>query len=208
MGAACPSQCPPRCSSGGGGQWRRRAAAPKTAAVGIAAAAGTLLVAQSGINISLRKHCLGGSPFFAACASFVVSWWIAGALVLVEICAGVRCECASIRRAPWYAYMGGFLGAMYIIPAILLTESLGFATFQLCATLGQLLCGVLCDAVGLLRLPRRLPTRARLCALCALAAATVLTLDKLEARGAWYALLGSCLIAAVAGSIFPVQARG
>ena len=196
---------------GGVGLARRSAAVSagtleRVSAFGLATFAGAALVVQNGINTNLRKHCLA-SPFAAGALSFAV-----GTLLLIGLCVGeimtgvARCDGASLRRAPWYAYLGGVLGTIYVTSAILLVEPLGFATFQLCATLGQLLSSVCVDAIGLLLLPRRAPTRWRIAAVFALAGAAALTLEKVEARGEWYVLLGTCAGAAGAGSIFPVQA--
>ena len=55
------------------------------------------------------------------------------------------------RNAPWYSFTGGLLGPVYVVGAILLSQELGFSTFQLCATVGQLIAALVVDAIGLVR---------------------------------------------------------
>ena len=54
---------------------------------------------------------------------------------------------------------------------------LGFASYQLLATLGQLVASLIADARGFLILPKRRPTPWRIAALCVPAGGAVLSFD-------------------------------
>ena len=83
---------------------------------------------------------------------------------------------------------------------------LGFASYQLLATLGQLVASLIADARGFLILPKRRPTPWRIAALCVLAGGAVLSIDPEFSDLAWYEGLGFGSLAFAAGTIFPVQA--
>mmetsp|Transcript_15901 Transcript_15901/g.31060 ORF Transcript_15901/g.31060 Transcript_15901/m.31060 type:complete len:410 (-) Transcript_15901:198-1427(-) len=116
---------------------------------------------------------------------------------------GTRCR---MLQAPWYAYTGGVLGPCYVVAAILLSKPLGFATFQLCSTLGQLTTSLLADSFGLLMLKRQRPTPLRILCIVLLALGTGLTIDSIDVSGPWYIIVLCCIAALAAGCIFPVQA--
>ena len=83
---------------------------------------------------------------------------------------------------------------------------LGFASYQLLATLGQLVASLIADARGFLILPKRRPTPWRIAALCVLAGGAVLSIDPEFSDLTWYEGLGFGSLAFAAGTIFPVQA--
>jgi uncharacterized membrane protein YdcZ (DUF606 family) len=96
----------------------------------LGAISGVLLVCQNGINTNLRHAALGEAPFVTACVSFSVGLAAISAVALAHgRLAGVRSDW-SFRGAPWYAYMGGVIGPVYVVVSLLLTEQLGYATFQ------------------------------------------------------------------------------
>jgi len=165
--------------------------------------AGLLLVTQNGLNTSLRRAAFP-NPFQTAAVSFSVGF---GCVFAAAMAHRPRCnDGASLRGAPWYAYLGGPLGCCYVVAAIFLSVSLGFATFQLAATLGQLSCSLVCDAIGFLVLPKRKPTRWRLLALATMCGATGMSIQGVSVEGNWLALVGFIVLAFASGCIFPVQA--
>jgi len=115
----------------------------------------------------------------------------------------------SLRHAPWYAYFGGVIGPVYVVAAIFLSEQLGFATFQLCAILGQVVTSLLLDWRGFLVLEKRPPTWLRIAASVALAGGTALTIEGVGeglAGQPWWVVTLCALAALPAGAILPVQA--
>ncbi|KAL1511819.1 hypothetical protein AB1Y20_005105 [Prymnesium parvum] len=172
-------------------------------------AAGVLLVVQNGVNTNLRREALGGSAFATGSVSFAVAF----CTMSFVICGhsqlpGVRRDW-SFRRAPLYSYLGGVIGPIYVISAVYLVELLSFATFQLCAILGQVIASLLMDWTGFLGLQKRSPTLVRLAASLALAGGTALTIDGVGEGfddEPWWALTLSILAAICAGAVLPIQA--
>ena len=171
-------------------------------ALALGAGAGAVLVTQNGINVNLCVLVLK-DPFLTALASFAVGWV---AVILAAVVHRPRCDGASLRKAPWYAYTGGVLGPVYVVAANVASPRLGFASYQLLATLGQLVASLIADARGFLILPKRRPTPWRIAALCVLAGGAVLSIDPEFSDLTWYEGLGFGSLAFAAGTIFPVQA--
>jgi transporter family-2 protein len=175
--------------------------------MGLSIVAGCLLVAQNGINTSLRRTAFP-NPFMTSAVSFSV-----GVIVLLIAAVAYRClsaapkaTWANLRLAPWYSYLGGPLGTCYVVAAVLLSSPLGFATFQLAATLGQLTSSLVCDAIGFLILPKRRPTLWRLLALLTMCGATAISIEGLSVQGEWYLVALYLVLAFASGTIFPLQA--
>ena len=176
-------------------------------AAAIGAIGGALLVSQNGINTNLRNHAWP-SGIIVSFISFSV-----GLVCIFTIALFHRPRCdVSLRHlrknTPWYAYTGGLLGPTYVIAAVFLSSRLGFAIFQLCATLGQMIGALVCDATGFLsdRGTRR-PSPLRLVALAGVSVGTGLTLD-IDGLNhePWWLVMLMCTASLFAGSIFPIQA--
>jgi transporter family-2 protein len=115
-----------------------------------------------------------------------------------------------IQETPWYAYMGGIFGAAWVTSAIYLAPKLGFATFQLAATAGQLLSGIVCDSIGLLHLTASTPTPWRVICTLFVVGGTALSAKwgnsaSEETHHQWKIFV-YIFLSALAGSVFPVQA--
>lgn len=175
--------------------------------MGLSVVAGCLLVAQNGINTSLRRTALP-NPFMTVATSFSIGAGVVIVAALVHDCLSTapKATWTSIRRAPWYSYLGGPLGTYYVVAAVLLSSPLGFATFQLAATLGQLTSSLVCDAIGFLILPKRRPTLWRLLALATMCGATAISIEGLSVQGDWWAVALYLVLSFSAGTIFPLQA--
>lgn len=55
---------------------------------------------------------------------------------------------AGFRETPWYSYIGGFLGAYYVIIVILFAQQLGNGTLTGIAVTAQLVTAILLDGFG------------------------------------------------------------
>ena len=99
----------------------------------LALAAGMAAPTQFAINSKLRQ--VVGGPVLAGAISFLV-----GTVVLVVATSFVvRCsvpDLGPITSAPWWMYLGGFLGAFYVVASVVITPRLGAAT-----TIGLFLAG-------------------------------------------------------------------
>lgn len=117
----------------------------------VALLGGGAFVLQQTVNASLRSAI--GSPFWAGLTNFVV-----GAVALSALLLAVREPIPSLQiaaRAPWYAWAGGLLGALYIVGTILLFPRLGAATVVGLFIVGQILSSLAFDQFGLLGVPVR-----------------------------------------------------
>lgn len=172
----------------------------------ISLGSGVFLVTQNGVNNALKEAVLPNA-FATGFVSFTCSLaFIATVAAMHKPCSGF-----SFFGAPWYAYTGGLLGPIYVMGAVVLADRLGFAVFQLCAIVGQLLVSLVCDATGFLSDTFRIPSAARLVALAGIVCGTALTMGNGLATSAlidapWYEavplLVGGCL----SGSGMPIQA--
>jgi bacterial/archaeal transporter family-2 protein len=107
-------------------------------------AAGAMLPFQFGINAQLA-HWLD-SPLRATLVSFAVGTLalLAVALVFVRgLPAGDR-----VSDAPWWVWVGGFLGAFYVLGSVVAAPKLGAATLVAVILAGQAVASLLVDHYG------------------------------------------------------------
>ena len=112
----------------------------------VALAAGVVLPVQFGVNSQLRTFV--GGPL-AAAISFVVGAVALGVAALVV----QRSLPGSVASAPWWAWTGGLLGALFVLASIILTPRLGAATTIGLILTGQVLASIVIDHFGLIRVP-------------------------------------------------------
>jgi bacterial/archaeal transporter family-2 protein len=122
----------------------------RTLAVALAALAGVLVGMQAPVNSRLGRN-LGSVQ--AATFSFLV-----GSLALVLIASlfyGGLGSFSSVGKAPWWALVGGLLGAVYVTVAILTVRTLGVSALTAAVIAGQLGVAVVIDRFGLLGVARQ-----------------------------------------------------
>jgi bacterial/archaeal transporter family-2 protein len=106
--------------------------------------AGAMIPFQVGVNSRLAVVVHG--PIRAALVSFVV-----GTIALLLLSAIVWKPLPSTGRlagAPWWAWIGGLLGAFYVAGSIVTGPRLGAATLIAAVVAGQSLASVLIDQFG------------------------------------------------------------
>jgi bacterial/archaeal transporter family-2 protein len=107
-----------------------------------ALAAGAMLPIQFGINAQLATW-VGGS-LRAALVSFAV-----GALgLLVAVLLAARGWPDRAGDAPWWVWIGGLLGAFYVLGSIVTAPKLGAATLVALILAGQAIASLLIDHYG------------------------------------------------------------
>jgi bacterial/archaeal transporter family-2 protein len=119
---------------------------------------GVLLILQVGINATLRQAL--GTPVAAALVSFLV-----GSLALALFLLVTRAPWpgrTQLWAAPWWAWLGGLLGAFYVLSTIIVGPRLGAAAMLALIVLGQLCASLLVDHYGWLGFPRHALTPLRL----------------------------------------------
>jgi transporter family-2 protein len=107
-------------------------------------AAGAMLPFQFGINSQLAEWV--GSPLRAALVSFAV-----GTLALLAVMLAAYRDWPSADRvsaAPWWVWVGGLLGAFYVLGSIVTAPKLGAATLVAVILAGQALASLLVDHYG------------------------------------------------------------
>jgi transporter family-2 protein len=122
----------------------------RTVAVLVAALAGTLVGMQAPINSRLGRA-VGSVQ--AASLSFVL-----GTVVLLAVAAfanGGFAAYTKVTAAPWWALIGGLLGAIYVTVAILTVRTLGASGLTAAVITGQLVISVVIDRFGLLGVARQ-----------------------------------------------------
>lgn len=110
---------------------------------------GVLLPVQAGINAQLRTAL--GEPIAAALVSFLVG---TAALALGAVITRAPVPVATGWAAsPWWYWMGGLIGAVYVAGAIVLAPRLGAATLIAAVVAGQMLASLVLDHYGWVGFP-------------------------------------------------------
>ena len=116
----------------------------------LALAAGAVLPVQAGINSHLKIF--AGSPLLAAFISFLV-----GTIALFGLSVVMRVPWPTISvlaQAPWWAWLGGFLGAFLVFMTIVLSQNLGAAVMVALIITGQMITSLILDHYGLIGFAR------------------------------------------------------
>jgi transporter family-2 protein len=110
-----------------------------------AMAIGAATTVQSGVNAELARWV--GGPLRAGSVSFVV-----GTLAILAMTALFARSSAGTRPgdAPWWAWLGGLGGALFVGVGTALAPRLGALNLFVAVILGQLLCSALLDRFGVL----------------------------------------------------------
>ncbi len=142
-------------------------------AVLLAVAAGCFVGLQAPVNARLGKEV---GSLQAATVSFTV-----GALVLIlatALSSGGLAGIGSIGRAPWWALIGGLLGAFYVTVALVTVRTLGLSSLTALVVTGQLAIAVVVDRLGLLGIAKQQIGASRIVGLVLLAIGVVLVVRK------------------------------
>ncbi|NJC40147.1 transporter family-2 protein [Brevundimonas alba] len=91
-----------------------------------------------------------GSPVNAAFVSFAVG---TAALGILAMFLQARPDIAAARNLPWYAWVGGLYGAVFVVAAAWGVPRLGVALTITLMVAGQLLIGLILDHFGAFGMP-------------------------------------------------------
>jgi transporter family-2 protein len=136
----------------------------------LAVVAGVSFVMQASINARLRTGL--ASPNWAALASYV-----GGAIAMALVVLAARDPAppgAAIQATPWWSWMGGPLGAVYVVISILLLPRLGTAAVIALFVLGQMVASLAFDNFGWFGVPKHPADAARIVGALLLVAGVVL----------------------------------
>jgi transporter family-2 protein len=107
--------------------------------------AGALISIQTGSNARLKEAF--GHPLPAVVISSLIGVVLLAAATFV---ARAPLSLDRVAGAPWTAWIGGLLGAVYAVTVVVLARELGAATLTALVVSGQLICSVVLDHYGLL----------------------------------------------------------
>ncbi|HMH47664.1 MAG TPA: DMT family transporter [Solirubrobacteraceae bacterium] len=142
-------------------------------AVLLGVGAGCLVGMQAPINSRLGKT-VGSTE--AATISFLVGT-VALVLILLVVRGGVG-NLGDVGRAPWWALVGGLLGAVYVSVALVAVRTLGASGLTAVVIAGQLLISVAIDRFGLLGIAKQQIGVSRVIGLVLLVAGVALVVRK------------------------------
>ncbi|KAL0053780.1 hypothetical protein WJX82_010726 [Trebouxia sp. C0006] len=113
----------------------------------LAALGGIALAVQAGVNSSLGRNVgkgLAGIISFSSGLFFLLIYFLISTY-------GAKAQgptVAGFRETPWYSYIGGFLGAYYVLIVILFAQQLGNGTLTGIAVTAQLVTAIFLDGFG------------------------------------------------------------
>jgi len=93
-----------------------------------------------------------GSPVNAALVSFAVG---TAALAIVAAALQARPDMTAVRGLPWWTWIGGLYGAVFVAAAAWGVPRLGVALTIILMVAGQLLISVVVDHFGIMGVPRQ-----------------------------------------------------
>lgn len=140
----------------------------------VAFAAGSALACQVGVNAQLRRE--AGDPLLAAFLSFLV-----GTLLLAVILIVRRPDWPTLSQMgkwPGWVWLGGVLGAGYVVSAAALAVRVGAAAWLATVVAGQILTCLLLDQFGLIGFAPRPLTLSRLTGAILLIVGVILVLRR------------------------------
>jgi transporter family-2 protein len=111
--------------------------------------AGGMIALQAPTNAMLARA--GGSPVLAALISFAVGTI---GLLLVWLASGNRPGTSAFAGLPWYAWIGGLYGALFVAVAAYAAPKIGLASLITIGIAGQIVMALILDQLGALGLPR------------------------------------------------------
>jgi bacterial/archaeal transporter family-2 protein len=152
---------------------RRGVALSRGLAIGLVAIAGLLVGMQPPVNARLGRE-VGGLQ--AAAFSFIV-----GTVALVLIAAVSKRglgPLGDVGKVPWWALVGGLLGAVYVTVAILTVRTLGVSSLTAIVISGQLFAAVVIDRLGLLGIAKQPIGATRIVGLVLLVAGVLLVVRR------------------------------
>jgi transporter family-2 protein len=125
---------------------------PSTATwLALAVSAGGCIAVQAAANGAL-KHQLGdarSAAFFSICGTMLTA-----ILVMIAMRPAMP-SMSAVRDAPWWMWIGGPLGTLFVLAGAALTPRLGTAAYITAAIAGQVIFSLLLDHYGLMNVPQQ-----------------------------------------------------
>lgn len=132
---------------------------------------GAMIAAQAPVNARLRL--VLASPVGSALVSFLIGTALLAAALVVVGDAG---SLGALGGGPWWAYLGGALGAFFVVATLLAAPRVGVTTTFVSVVLGQVAAATLIDRFGWLGARQLDLSWERIAALALMAVSLVLLL--------------------------------
>jgi len=136
----------------------------------LAFVAGMMMPMQAGVNSTLALQSNGA--LWASLISFAV-----GTAALLGVVLAMRYEvpvAEQLTQAPWWAWTGGFMGALFVATGAFLAPRIGAATMIALLVAGQLIMSVILDHFGWATFPKHEINLGRILGVLCLLAGVVL----------------------------------
>ena len=111
-------------------------------AVALAGLAGSIVGVQRAMNGLINEH--SGQSFTTSLLNFIMGSSVLGIALLIAVGIG-KVDFVALPAGPWWIYMGGTIGVIYIAFTSTIVQHLGVLTFTLFSTGGQLIGALLID---------------------------------------------------------------
>jgi transporter family-2 protein len=144
----------------------------REAALAATVAAGGLIACQAPVNAALARTTTG--TFGAATVNFIVGLVLL--LIVTFIFAGGFSPAEAGEPTRWYYFLGGLMGATYVLAALISVKHLGAGGVTAATISGQLVLSMVLDRMGVLGLEERPLSAARLIGVAFLAVGVFLIL--------------------------------
>lgn len=105
--------------------------------------AGTVLPVQMAVNARLARTL--GTTLRGSMVSFAVGTGVLGALVVAT---GTRLPLSDALHGPWWLWLGGVCGVVFLTVNMVLMPRIGASATVVAAVVGQMVGGLLSDALG------------------------------------------------------------
>ncbi len=106
---------------------------------------GVFLTWQGPVNAEAARRL--GSPALAAVLSLSMSVALVVAFAIVTVRG--RPDWSQIAAAPWWTWIGGITGAVFVVGSLLVVPKTGSVLFLLSVILGQMIGAITADGFGL-----------------------------------------------------------
>lgn len=134
---------------------------------------GAGLTVQVGMNAIVRGAL--GSALIATVVNFAIGLV---ALVALAVATGARVAPGSVQAVPFWAWLGGLLGATYVASATVLGPRLSAAAFLALTLVGQMVAALVVDHYGAIGFPQNPVTAGRVIGVALLVVGVVLIMRR------------------------------
>lgn len=117
--------------------------------IALALCAGIIIPFQSAMNAQLGKTLQ--SPYFSALTVFIVA--LIGMCLYILVFRHAIPASQNFKASPGWSYLGGILGAVYILLIVICAPKLGIGNVTVMVLMGQIVAAIVIDHWGLLKTP-------------------------------------------------------